>query len=192
MNENREGFNKDDAYKILDTVNMWIANCDTKASVFIASVGVICSIAVSSDLLGIVINVIGASLCFDKLMMIPFNLLLWLSLFSILLGLFFLVKVILPQILNFYFKANGEKKRFDSFMFYGTVAKKNYEDYCSQIEKIKNDDLIIKDLLFQINSASKICDSKFRNFKKGVFFFSTGISIFMIQVILFYALQLSK
>lgn len=55
MNTN---FTKDDAYKTLDTINMWINNCDTKASIVLGSIGVVATILLSSDFVHPIKNII--------------------------------------------------------------------------------------------------------------------------------------
>lgn len=45
----KDMFTRDDAYKTLETINMWINNCDTKTSVVLSGVGVVATIILSSD-----------------------------------------------------------------------------------------------------------------------------------------------
>lgn len=56
-----KNFSKDDAYKTLDTINMWINNCDTKASIVLGSIGVVATIFLSSDFVHPIKNIIEKS-----------------------------------------------------------------------------------------------------------------------------------
>ena len=53
---------KEDLYHILDTINMWINNCDTKASIILGIIGVVFSIVFSSDYIRIVKRILEKSL----------------------------------------------------------------------------------------------------------------------------------
>jgi len=49
MCKTQYGITKDDAFKILDNINMWIGNCDGKVSTILAGIGIITAVVFSSD-----------------------------------------------------------------------------------------------------------------------------------------------
>lgn len=187
-----EKFDKSDAYKILDTINMWINNCDTKASIMIAAMGIVTTMLCSTDIFNFVSSVIFSSLKVFSGWMIVYNIVIWLSIISMMVGIVFLICVIMPKIITTFAtmndSGNTEKETYVSYMFYGSIAKKNlfkdFDTYYSEVESI-SDEQIIKDLCYQIYSASIICNRKFNNFKKGLFFVFGGFLIFVLQMIIY-------
>lgn len=173
---------KDDLFHILDNVNMWIGNCDNKASTILATIGIVTSVIFSTDVFESLQVLIKADLSNGG-----WNCLLavgaLLSLISMLVGVFFLVLVITPSLIYTYIhKEHGRTvtSDFPSLMFYGQVAKQESVDkyHTDIIGADKNS--VLKDLCFQIFSASKICTAKFQNLKKGLVIFFISFLLFVI------------
>ena len=49
----KSALTKEDAFNVLDTINMWINNCDTKVSIILGFYAAIITIALSTDFIDI-------------------------------------------------------------------------------------------------------------------------------------------
>lgn len=186
---NNKKFNHDDAYKTLETINMWINNVDTKAATVLGIVGVAFSIVFSSDTARIVKHIVEKQFTTKTLISIILDILLVISIVVVALGIGCIFLTLSPQIIKKPKENNVEtEETFDSIMFYAIISKYNYNDY---EEKIKNNceqfDDLMKDLIFQIHSAAKICTKKFNYFKKGLWLFLLGsITMLLILMLSYY------
>ena len=177
---------KDDLFHILDNVNAWIGNCDNKASIILAAIGIVASVILSTDTFRSLTDLIKADLSNGGLNRLLAGCVL-LSLVLMLVGIFFLVQVITPNLIYTYKHTEHGRtvtSDFPSLMFYGQVAKQDSVDkYHANIMGVDNNS-VYKDLCFQIFSASKICTTKFQNLKKGLAFFFIGLSLFVLFLFL--------
>lgn len=188
-------FSKSDAFKTLDTINMWIGNCDTKASIILASIGIVFTLLFDSKLFDVIKTALMAGINFNNTLGFLYSILVYSSLLSVLLGLVFFVITITPKIVltQKSKKIIGNKvvtneEEFNSFMFYGSIAQKTLSEYCQQIEAV-TEDKIMKDLCFQINAAAAICNSKFNNLKRGVLCFGSGLVGVGLFVFIYYMVK---
>ena len=194
-----EQFDKSDAYKVLDTVNMWINNCDTKASIMIAAISIVATVFFTTDIFDIVSSVVINSSKLLSGWMIIYNIILWLSVICLIVGVIFLIRVIISKVITTFKSSNNEgkleTKTYPSFMFFGLIANKGlYNDfnaYCSKVQSVSNEE-IIEDLCYQIYNASSICNKKFKNFKKGLFLVLGGLLAFVLQVIIYYCFNIES
>lgn len=182
-------FSKDDAYKTLDTVNMWINNCDTKVSIILGIYGVLISIFLSSDYVSKILELLHKAIDNPSFCDISYLVVLSFSVALFLIGLCNLIRVIVPRIILGTNKKTGNDK-FDSIMFYGSIAQiESFDKYCEKVNTV-DDSKILKDLLFQIYSASDICNKKFRRQKSGVLFSLVGIAFFAGMIVIGYMVYL--
>ncbi len=175
---------KEDAFHTLDTINMWINNCDTKVSIILGFYATIITIALSTDFIDL-----QSSIWSHSIKNINFWYGLYLSLYTIavigfFVGVFYLLKVILPRII---LKPNGKKtkKDFKSIMFYASI-KEHYLDfdcYKKKVYKTYDEEEIFEDLLFQIHSAGIICANKFKFQKIGLVISALSIFCFALLVV---------
>lgn len=161
-------------YRVLENVNQWIFNCDTKTSIFLAAIGVLFTVLMSSEIGNAIVNIIRECVK-DKSICCIVYLCLGLSGFLGLgLGIYKLIRVLIPSI----------NLNHDSIMFFGNVARyQNFSHYCNVVATY-NDDSINEDLLHQIYAASKICNQKFENYKNGIIITSIGGVIVLVWLIL--------
>lgn len=173
---------KDDLFHILDNVNMWIENCDNKASTILATIGIVASLIFTTDAFEALTNLVKTSLSNGGWKC------LWavgalLSIVSMAVGIFYLVLVITPKLIFTYThkdRGRTETSDFPSLMFYGQVAKQeSVDDYKNNIGSADKE-FVYKDLCFQIHSASIICTTKFQNLKKGLASFFIGLLLLVI------------
>ncbi len=173
---------KDDANKALDNINMWINSCDTKSSIVLGFYATIITICLSTDFVDVQSKII--TYFFDN---ISFLTILYLvfhfgAILAFVAGIIELLKVIVPRIILK--TASGE--RFDSLLFYGSIAKNTptYEQYRKKLKKYDDEEDIINDLLFQVHSAAMICNKKFHYQKIGLIFTTISVLIFGVTTVI--------
>ena len=164
---NTTSFNAEELKDNLDRVNMWIGNCDQKASFILAIIGVVLGICFTSDslvfikseIVSPVISAIDNSTSISLLTI--FEALLLLMLFA------FLIMSVFRMI--FALRAKPDLKKLsqpgmesNSMLHYQTIANMTYREFCEKEVHILND------LRSQFYVNSCICTSKFENYKKGV------------------------
>lgn len=188
-------FTKDIALKTLDTINMWINTCDTKASIIIGIASIVATIIFSSDIMltikGIVNNIFADLKCCSCIFAITFLG----SIICFLLGFAFLVSVIFPRLILtpvLHKEKSGHSKSratYGTLMFYGLIAQMTFKEYLNEVSSYcDNQDRVMNDILFQIHSAACICNIKFKKFKIGILLFSIGIVAFALHLVLGYFL----
>ena len=164
---NATSFNEEQLKNNLDRVNIWIGNCDQKASFILAIIGVVLGICFTSDslvfikseIVSPVISAIDNSTSISLLTI--FEALLLLMLFA------FLIMSVFRMI--FALRAKTDLKKLsqpgmesNSMLHYQTIANMTYREFCEKEVHILND------LRSQFYVNSCICTSKFENYKKGV------------------------
>ena len=97
---NNKKFNHDDAYKTLETINMWINNVDTKAATVLGIVGVAFSIVFSSDTARIVKHIVEKQFTTKTLISIILDILLVISIVVVALGIGCIFLTLSPQIIK--------------------------------------------------------------------------------------------
>lgn len=184
---NRTSFNEQDLKENLDRVNMWISNCDQKASFVLAMLGVGITILFTSDFVKYVRKIIIAPfktyLC-DNIQNVN-----WLKCAIVL----SLIYVCIGVIITFYHLVNSLRARTDidrfsqqgierkSMLHYEAVANMTYDEFCtSEVH-------IINDLRSQVYINSIICTVKFKHYKKAIkaLFYTVPGVILLVCLILF-------
>ena len=151
----------------LDRVNMWIGNCDQKASFILAIIGMVLSICFTSDSFlfiksDIVSPIISALVNSTSISLLTiFEALLLLMLFA------FLIMSVFRMLFALRAKTDLQKlsqpgMESNSMLHYQTIANMTYREFC------ENEVHILNDLRSQFYVNSCICTSKFENYKKGV------------------------
>lgn len=184
-------FNRDDAYKTLETINMWINNCDTKASIVLSGVGVITTVFLSSDFAKIIKrtleNAISSESSWKILYIVCFTFAVGLSVA----GLILFISCLTPKIINKPINQSNARSQtaneIKSIMFYAKIAAKKYEEYEKEVKDMSaNFDSVMKDLTWQIHSAAYRCNLKFNKFKKGIWCFTIGFAVCVFLLIVGY------
>ena len=167
IHENTTSFNEQQLKDNLDRVNMWIGNCDQKASFILAIIGVVLGICftsdslvfIKSDIVSPIISAIDNSTTISLLTI--FEAVLLLTLFS------FLIISVFRMI--FALRAKTDLKKLsqpgmesNSMLHYQTIANMTYREFCEKEVHILND------LRSQFYVNSCICTSKFENYKRGI------------------------
>lgn len=168
-----------------EIVKFWIENCDTKASILLAFVGVFLSIVLTSDyILG------GIESCFKAVALICKNLEQAISLFAFLalvalvFSIFFFVLSIKELLSVLYARlTQDEGQQSPSLFFYRTIGNMSYEDYCDSVKTV-NDEAMNEDRLHQIHECSQICTLKFEKYNEGLQAFKSAMIAFGLFVVL--------
>ncbi|MBU3188778.1 hypothetical protein K9O30_06335 [Clostridium bowmanii] len=182
MDEESFAYEKDDLYQTLDRINLWIENSDTKTSIAIGAIGVVFAILLSKDYAvkfkNIIISMINSKNFFSFLYLAV----LGISIYVICKGCHYLFKVLVPRTDMNLYKESGIK--VDSSIFFSTIANtRSYKDFKKIIGK-STKAVQRNDLISQIYICSKICDLKFKNYKRGITLVSVGFIIFVIVIII--------
>lgn len=158
----------------LDMTNMWIGNCDQKASILMAVIGVIFTIVMTSDAIRTVRNYIvlpfldycngNDEMCFSFSRFSVFVFLMITSVFAVL-SLWNILNSIKPNLDYNAMKTDNPQMEPKSFIFYGSVANMSYEEYKNIYFDYEND------LRSQVYTNAKIANLKFNNYLKGFFWF---------------------
>lgn len=157
----------DEMERCLDRTNMWIGNCDQKASFLLALVSVVITIIFTSGATSKIMEVLVnpfivywrdnvGSFCFwrtlDAVMLIVGLVLAFVSMMYLLFSL--MAKTVYSR-----FQQPGMEQK--SHLFYGHIASMSYDEFChSNVDKFN-------DMRSQVYTNSIICSDKFKNYKIG-------------------------
>ena len=176
------------ADKTYDQVSGWINNCDSKASIMLALIGVFLPIAFTSDFLleGItaelknIVDLFSGICSFRAWGSVLLILLLGVSIFYFIKSLYFLFVVLYARL------DDSRKDENPSVCFYKSIGEHSYEEYKQLVEGISEEKLT-EDKLRQVHDCSKICTQKFLNYNKSInttkialAFFGAYIALFLI------------
>ncbi len=181
---------KDDLQHTYDTVNSWVNNCDQKAGILLAVVGVAMTILATSDFLKYLRTYIftpfmkycteETDFVFSWSRFTVFVLLL-IAAAMLIASCFYLLKAISANT-----DYDEERKKYpsmvkSSYIFFGSICKMSYDDF----KKEEVD--YLDDLRSQIFVNSKIATAKIKNYKEGLYWFKF---LLMVSVMLFVAVML--
>ena len=175
----KERYTKDDAYKSLESINNWINNSDMKSSIMLGIIGVLITVIFSNgNIVSQYIKIFEKAIANLKCLDIIYLLLTILSFIVILLGIFHLIKVLLPTL------SIKEQSNKQSILYFGSIGQ--YKDNKSFIATVKHqsENEVLDGILEQIYINSTICTKKFNSFKLGFKLFMLGFSFNVILFIL--------
>lgn len=176
---------KDDLNQILDRNIAWIENCDNKASIMLGALGVAVSMIFALDYATVILNVIKdkcANLSFGSVF---YMIIVFLSFAAFMYGAYSLVKALTPKI-DMTVLGADEKMCKNSIIFFSSIAA--HSNYSKFLEKLgdTNDNEYLNDISSQVYLCAKICDLKFKNYKKGLYCSMGGLLIFIVLITLGY------
>lgn len=175
MDDKKNFYTNEDAYKLLEIINSWINNSDNKIS-FALSFGAV--------LLGYILSN-GMPKAFNKFLnitklselnggdMISAILVIALYIFS-LTSIIYLLLALKAKIKNVFIK--------DSNFFFGNIANKSIDQFKNNINSLTKYD-IKEEIIEQIYVNSKICNKKFENYNKGLNFLLLTIILCFVCII---------
>lgn len=173
----------DDTY---GQISSWINNCDSKASILLALVGVILSIALTSDYIFVGVENLIKDVTFlikgsgRKCACASFFMLVILGI-----AIAFFTDCISNLLSVLYARLDDSRdKENPSICFYRSIGAKSYDDYKKLVEDISDDDLK-EDKLRQVYDCAKICTKKFVLYNDGVASLKLGLIFFVAYLFLF-------
>ncbi len=176
----------------LESVNSWVNNCDQKAGILLAIVGVAITVIVTSDIMKLLRSYIFApfmeycsgtsDLSFSWSRFTVFVLLV-IEMTLLIVCCIYLFQAIRADIDNE--KRYNENPTIEkpSYIFYGDISQMKYEDYKKGGTKYEDD------LKSQIYINSKIATTKYKNYNEGLFWFKI---LLFVSVMLFIAVMIMK
>ena len=174
------------ADKTYEQVSLWINNCDSKASILLALIGVFLPIAFTSDFLlaGItaeIKNVVGiiSGDCSCRA---------WCSVLLVLLlgvSVFFFIKSLRSLFVVLFARLDDSRTEENpSVSFYKSIGDYSFEEYKQLVEAI-SDEQFTEDKLRQVHDCSKICTKKFINYNNGINATKLALAFFVASLALF-------
>ena len=153
----------------LDRVNSWISNCDQKAGLLLATIGIVLAILFATDFVDVVKSSIiePFMLCLKE----PdhyefsssrffFSISLLLSVLTCVISSVYALRTISAELNAKEISKFNPSLLSNSYLFFQTISSKSYEDF-SEFEGVEYQ----KDLLSQIYINSSICSKKFGFYK---------------------------
>lgn len=158
----------------------WTSNCDTKASIILAFIGILVSISFTSEyLLDGVHTEIDNIINYWKHGIGGFGLLstlMFISLFGFVISMLLCCYYAITSL-----KANL-KCHHDSIIFFGKIAELSEEKYIERLNNITEEEFE-QDKLYQIHICAKICNEKFKFYNKSIRCLNWGLSLFVCFVV---------
>lgn len=185
MEENRQNnikATKEDAYKTLERTIAFNNTCDSKATTILTVYGVLITVSLTSDGVTTIKTILKTSSSNLQIRNIIYLLILGASLLGFVIGTVYIMLVLLS-------KTNCEEYSQDgldlnSIIYFGNIADSekniNYLDYKKKVMQ-RTEDEMLNDIISQIYLNSKICNRKYKNYKKG--FLISIISLFVFIMI---------
>lgn len=183
---------KEDLQYTLETVNSWLNNCDQKAGMLLAVLGVAITVLVTSDFMKELRTYIfgpfveywttDSQLDFSFGRFTVFCLLVTAN-GMLMTSCYYLFKAITANTDYGKMRQNNPRIVGKSYLFFGSISGMTYDEFRSDRVDFK------EDLKSQIYTNSKIAVAKFRNYNKGLFWFKM---ILVVSVMLFVAVLLVK
>lgn len=168
--------------EILDRNTEWIENCDSKTSIILGSFGVIAGIFLATDYVSKFLSICRHMISNVSFWSVVYVILCISATALILAGCVFWVAVLFARVNLNEFSNRGIKS--DSLIFFSSVAKhKNLSSYKQKLEKCEATQ-VDDDIVSQIYICSIICDKKFKYYKLGLLFASTGSVLFVLLFVI--------
>lgn len=188
-NKNRD---EEELQHTYDTVNMWTNNCDQKAGILLAIIGVILTILVTSNFLKYLRTYIfypfidywtgNSELAFSWSRFIVFFLLL-VSAIMLIMSCNYLFKTVCANVDYQKMRKQNPELANKSYIFFGTISKMTYKDF----KKVEVD--YSEDLKSQIYVNSVNASNKFMNYNKSLYWFRFSLCV---SCMLFIAIMIMK
>ena len=172
----------DELSEILNRVNSWIENCDSKVSTILSGMGVFAGILLATDYVSKFIAIFRY-MC-EKITVLSaiYLIISFLSFGLLLYGVFLFMGVLFARVNPTEFEDRGVKG--DSLIFFSSIAKnKTLSKYRGKLRKCSAEQMN-DEIISQIYICSLICDKKFSLYKKGLICSLIGFIVFLIMAII--------
>lgn len=173
----------------LDRINSWISNCDQKAGLLLATIGVVLAIMFANEFVTEVKKAIfnpfkGYLENPDYYEFDVWRMLFFISLIATIalcmLSSFYALRSISAKLDSRELKRQNPEMIDNSLLFYVTIASRSFENY---VEENSLD--YVKDLQSQVYINSNICTNKFLAYKKALGYFYNVLVSLVVMYMLF-------
>lgn len=165
-----EDYDIDTAQRTLDRIIGFISNCDTKASIMLAVLGVILTIVFTSSIFD---NIV----CMADTISKSLSLCNWIFIFLSALATFLFIFGVVKLTMVLYAMVNISGK--DSKIYFLDISENKDNDfYRKKLQKIKSIELL-DDIVNQIYINSTICSKKYKRYNNGLKYSLIGLSMFL-------------
>lgn len=179
MKQIKENFyGQEEAFNLLNRIDAWIRNCDTKFSILLALLGIFFGLTINvfstfTELVNI-INAWDETIKMDKIVCAT----------CCVLVLVYIVLIILCTIFSIIGINAKLKNATKNPLFFGNIAKyKNLREFEKNVKNLTKEEYISL-LNEQIYTNSKICTKKYLYYKKALFCLFPAIIIAIISLVL--------
>jgi len=173
------------ATQTLDHNLRFVANCDTKTSIVLSTVGIVSTIvfakyAFNEILYHIIKRCIALNNFFSNFCLVLFAA----AILIVLLGIFTLASVLIATISKGPSEESADRKEEISLTFFSGILKsgdsKTYRDRFYDMSREE----LLDDLIKQIYINSEIAARKYKKYNMGLKYVLTGISLFAVSLII--------
>ena len=174
----------DKLLSILERNTTWIENCDNKASIALGIIGVIFSVFLTTDYMGICYNITKETFDAKTIACLSafYTFLFFISLVGVVIGCCFLINVLIPRYSYDVFLKKGVSGK--SLIHYYSIAKYTTLDNYKKELICCNTKNFNDDLIEQIYLCALICNQKFKSYKLGLYLSFGSIIIFLFTIII--------
>lgn len=172
----------------LDRVNSWINNCDQKAGLLLATIGIVLAILFATDFVDVVKSSIiePFMLCLKE----PehyefsssrffFSISLLLSVLTCVISSVYALRTISAELNAKEISKYNPSLLSDSYLFFQTISSKSFEEF-SEFDGVEYQ----KDLMSQIYINSSICSKKFGFYKVALrYFYAVVLNIAVMYIL---------
>lgn len=173
--------NKDEKFKELERIDLWINNADTKISYLLAFLGIVATIIFTSD--SVMQKIIA---CFNNVLKLSKqdieNILSLLVIILVLNLVFFIAKSIYYLLKASVAKIDIIHTNKSSTLFFGSIATNTIEQFKDKVKKQTKEELE-DDIIEQIFINSKICSEKMKNYNKAIKYLKISMVLFIIVIV---------
>lgn len=164
------GITREESYQQLDRINFWIANCDTKASIVLAFVGVFTPLFFTStpmlDSLKFALHTIASGhVSFSKVIFTLSGCTILFTLLFVVFTIRFIFKSLTATVGNTVTHAAGVISNSD--LFFNSISNKTFADYYRSVSHTSEQDLM-RDIHSQVYVNSHICSKKFTYYNHAI------------------------
>ncbi|MED4057167.1 Pycsar system effector family protein (plasmid) [Niallia taxi] len=168
---------RDNLLNRLDRLLEWIRACDTKSSIVLAGIGIFITFFTTDFITKTFKTILVRSIKNIDFSNFLYLLLLFLSVLSLMYGIYCLTKVLIPRLSKETVENDGRPS--DSLYFFEPIAKTKYREFRdNMLTATKEDEK--EDILSQIYVNAKICTYKYNYSRKGMKLSIIGISSLVI------------
>ena len=173
--------NKEEKFKELERIDLWINNADTKISYLLAFLGIIATIIFTSDsVMKKIRDCLDNALKLNKQDIA--NILSLLVIILVMNMVFFIAKSIYYLLKASSAKINVSNTNKSSTLFFGSIATNTIEQFKEKVKR-QTDEELEEDIIEQIFINSKICSEKMKNYNKAIKNLKISMVIFVIVIV---------